>query len=218
MATKSTLVSMAVTIGANSSAGFTFTSGIGMGAATAPLLPCVATRSCIWSMVSLQRRCVFTRAMSSCLSNGLWIQSLQPSSSPLTTELAWFLAETMMMGSCSVVVFLRCSCNTSKPLIPGIIRSKRIKSGMMASSFSMYSRHSVPLMQMTMENPQGSNTDRITSWFTWSSSTDMMTLDDCLTGGMNGSTGGACGSPCAGTVAAATSWAGAFWAALAGFA
>mmetsp|Transcript_12906 Transcript_12906/g.36777 ORF Transcript_12906/g.36777 Transcript_12906/m.36777 type:complete len:317 (-) Transcript_12906:958-1908(-) len=127
-------------------------------------------------MLSLHFRCDCTRAINSCLSKGLWIQSLQPSSKPLTTELAWFLAETMMMGSSSAEYVFRCSVRTSKPLIPGIMRSSRMRSGMTVLPFSMYSRHSVPLMQTIMEKPQGSSTERMTSWFTWSSSTDMMTL------------------------------------------
>mmetsp|Transcript_2703 Transcript_2703/g.9095 ORF Transcript_2703/g.9095 Transcript_2703/m.9095 type:complete len:213 (+) Transcript_2703:155-793(+) len=184
--TKSTLVSMGSVIGVKL---FTGRGRCITTADAASAVPAAATaaRCDIWMCVSLRRRCACTRAMSSCRSKGLWIQSLQPSSRPLTTELAWFLAETMMMGSCSGETVLRCSVRTSKPLMPGIIKSNRMRSGMTVLSFSMYSRHSEPLMQMTIVKPNGSSTERMTSWFTWSSSTDMITLGpDGVTGGGNG--------------------------------
>mmetsp|Transcript_19029 Transcript_19029/g.57096 ORF Transcript_19029/g.57096 Transcript_19029/m.57096 type:complete len:286 (-) Transcript_19029:656-1513(-) len=126
------------------------------------------------SMWFFMCRWCLRRAMSSCRSKGLWIQSLQPSSKPFTTELVWFLAETMMIGSRSGAFTFRCAWSTSKPLSPGIIRSSRIRSGMGPSS--IFSRHSVPFMQTSILKPQGSSTERMTSWLTWSSSTDMISI------------------------------------------
>mmetsp|Transcript_22138 Transcript_22138/g.47066 ORF Transcript_22138/g.47066 Transcript_22138/m.47066 type:complete len:203 (+) Transcript_22138:970-1578(+) len=127
-------------------------------------------------MLSLRMRsfsviCIFTRARSSKRSNGLWTQSLHCKARPLTTALVEFFAETMIIGnSIAVYVFLS-SPSTSKPLMPGIMRSRRMRSGIWAQ-VSKYFKQSVPFITTSTLYLHFRKQPFITSWLTSSSSTD----------------------------------------------